>query len=315
MHTRLLALTAAFALTVGGLTACSTETSTDTQSGADDPIHVTGSATVEPITAFIAERSQQDVRISADGSTDGFADFCDGKSDINDSSVAIPQEFQTQCSDNGVEFIELPIALDAVTIVKNDENTWAKDLTLEQLHDVWSKDSSVTTWSDIDPAWPDEEIALYGRPDGSGTLEVFKDKVLHGDALRDDYEATDDIDELSSWIAEDVNGIGFMGIGNYLATEGEVRDRIDNVSVDGVAPSRDATQAGDYPMARPLFVYVNAESVEHNSALADFIDTYLNRVEGVLPRVYFYQLPEEEYDAARTRFADRVTGADARWEA
>ena len=187
--------------------------------------------------------------------------------------------------------------------------------TVEQLHDVWSQDSPVTTWSDIDPSWPDEEISLYGRPDGSGTLEVFKDKVLGGDTIREDYEATDDIDELSTWIAEDTNGIGFMGIGNYLATEGEVRDRIDNVTVDGVAPARDATQEGEYPLARPLFVYVNADSVENNGALEEFMNAYLNRVEGVLPRVYFYQLPEEEYDAARTRFTDRVTGPDSRWTA
>ena len=315
MKKQLFALTTALLIGAGGLTACSTESGSDAHSGTDVPIHVTGSATVEPITAFIAERSQQDVRITADGSTDGFADFCDGKSDINDSSVPIPEEFQKQCSDNGVEFIELPIALDAVTIVKNAENTWAHDLTVEQLHDVWSQDSPVTTWSDIDPSWPDEEISLYGRPDGSGTLEVFKDKVLGGDTIREDYEATDDIDELSSWIAEDTNGIGFMGIGNYLATEGEVRDRIDNVTVDGVAPARDATQEGEYPLARPLFVYVNAESVENNAALEEFMNAYLNRVEGVLPRVYFYQLPEEEYDAARTRFTDRVTGPDSRWAA
>ncbi|OFP35549.1 substrate-binding domain-containing protein [Corynebacterium sp. HMSC071B10] len=315
MNSRILALTTALALTVGGLSACSSESNTDAQPSTDGPIHVTGSATVEPITAFIAERSQQDVRITADGSTDGFADFCDGTSDINDSSVPIPEEFQKQCSDNGVEFIELPIALDAVTIVKNAENTWADDLTVEQLHDVWSQDSPVTTWSDIDPSWPDEEISLYGRPDGSGTLEVFKDKVLGGDTIREDYEATDDIDELSTWIAEDTNAIGFMGTGNYLATEGAVRDRIDNVTVDGVAPARDATQEGEYPLARPLFVYVNAESVEDNAALEEFINSYLNRVEGVLPRVYFYQLPEDEYDTARTRFNDRVTGPDSRWAA
>ena len=311
MKKKFLAVTAAVAMAATGLTACSSESDNDPVSG--EAIRVTGSSTVEPITSFIADRTNHDVRISADGSTDGFEDFCDGKSDINDSSVAIPQEYQKQCDDNGVEFIELPIALDAVTIVKNNDNTWAKDLTTQQLHDIWSKDSSVSKWSDIDPSWPDEEIALYGRPDGSGTLEVFKDKVLDGDTIRDDYEATDDLDELSGWIADDVNAIGFMGIGNYLSTEGEARDKIDNVTVDGVAPSRDETQEGQYPMARPLFVYVNAESVESNEALADFMDTYLNRVEGVLPRVYFYQLPEQDYEDTRTRFNDRVTGADDRW--
>ena len=106
-----------------------------------------------------------------------------------------------------------------------------------------------------------------------------------------------------------------MGVGNYLATDGETRDLIDNVTIDGVSPSREATQEGEYPLSRPLFVYVSAEALDGNDALADFMGTYLDRVEGVLPRVYFYQLPEQEYDDARTRFHDRVTGADERWSA
>ena len=314
MKQQFIALTAALSLAATGLTACAgSDAESDNDPVSGGAIRVTGSATVEPITSFIADRTDHDVRISADGSTDGFEAFCDGKSDLNDSSVAIPAEFQQQCSDNGIEFIELPIALDAVTIVKHADNTWAQDLTTEQLHDIWAADSPVTKWSDIDPSWPDEEIGLYCRPDGSGTLEVFKDKVLGGDTIRDDYEATDDIDELSGWIADDPNGIGFMGVGNYLATDGETRDLIDNVLVDGVSPSREATQEGEYPLSRPLFVYVSAEALDGNDALADFMGTYLNRVEGVLPRVYFYQLPEQEYNDARTRFDDRVTGADDRW--
>ena len=94
----------------------------------------------------------------------------------------------------------------------------------------------MTKWSDIDPSWPDEEITLYGRPDGSGTLGVFEQLVLDGDEIREDYKPTDDIQELSKWVSEDVNGLSFMGIGNYLATEDPTRNRIDNVLVDGVAP-------------------------------------------------------------------------------
>ena len=122
---------------------------------------------------------------------------------------------QQLCADNGVNFVELPIALDAITLVKHRDNDWAQDLTLEQLHDIWAKDSDVTKWSDIDPSWPDEEIALYGRPEGSGTLGIFQQLVLGNDEIRDDYQATDDIQELSGWVAEDVNALSFMGIGNY----------------------------------------------------------------------------------------------------
>lgn len=284
----------------------------DTTPG-EDAIKVTGSSTVEPITSYMANRYDFDVDIDAVGSTDGFEVFCAGDADINDASVAIPADYQKQCADAGVNFIELPIALDAITLVKHRDNDWAQDLSIQQLHDIWAKDSSVTKWSDIDPSWPDEEITLYGRPDGSGTLGVFEQLVLDGDEIRDDYQATDDIQELSKWVSEDVNGLSFMGIGNYLATEDPTRNRIDNVLVDGVAPSVDEAKSGNYPLSRPLFLYVNEDSTKRED-VNEFVTTYLDKVEAVLPRVYFYQLPEEEYDNSKQRYEDRQTGADGRWQ-
>ena len=289
----------------------------DTTPG-EDAIKVTGSSTVEPITSYMANRYDFDVDIDAVGSTDGFEVFCAGDADINDASVAIPGagadvDYQKQCADAGVNFIELPIALDAITLVKHRDNDWAQDLSIQQLHDIWAKDSSVTKWSDIDPSWPDEEITLYGRPDGSGTLGVFEQLVLDGDEIRDDYQSTDDIQELSKWVSEDVNGLSFMGIGNYLATEDPTRNRIDNVLVDGVAPSVDEAKSGNYPLARPLFIYVNEDSTKRED-VNEFVTTYLDKVEAVLPRVYFYQLQEDEYDKAKKRYEDRETGADERWQ-
>lgn len=284
----------------------------DTTPG-EDAIKVTGSSTVEPITSYMANRYDFDVDIDAVGSTDGFEVFCAGDADINDASVAIPTDYQKACADAGVDFIELPIALDAITLVKHRDNDWAQDLSIQQLHDIWAKDSAVTKWSDIDPSWPDEEITLYGRPDGSGTLGVFEQLVLGGDEIRDDYQATDDIQELSKWVSEDVNGLSFMGIGNYLATEDPTRNRIDNVLVDGVAPSVDEAKSGNYPLSRPLFLYVNEDSTKRED-VNEFVTTYLDKVEAVLPRVYFYQLPEEEYDNSKQRYEDRQTGADGRWQ-
>ena len=302
----LTALAAVAALTVG----CA---SGGADAAGGEPIRITGSSTVAPISAYMANRYGFDVEIDAVGSTDGFATFCAGDADINDSSVPVPADMQQLCADNGVNFVELPIALDAITLVKHRDNDWAQDLTLEQLHDIWAKDSDVTKWSDIDPSWPDEEIALYGRPEGSGTLGIFQQLVLGNDEIRDDYQATDDIQELSGWVAEDVNALSFMGIGNYLATEDHTRTHIDNVLVDGVAPSLDEARSGNYPLARPLFIYVSEDAAQRDEVDA-FVTTYLDKVEAVLPRVYFYQLPEEEYAASQQRYADRVTGADQRWQ-
>lgn len=308
-------LTAAAAL--AAVAALAVGCGNDTAPG-EDAIKVTGSSTVEPITSYMANRYDFDVDIDAVGSTDGFEVFCAGDADINDASVAIPgagadADYQKQCADAGVNFIELPIALDAITLVKHRDNDWAQDLSIQQLHDIWAKDSSVTKWSDIDPSWPDEEITLYGRPDGSGTLSVFEQLVLDGDEIRDDYESTDDIQELSKWVSEDVNGLSFMGIGNYLATEDPTRNRIDNVLVDGVAPSVDEAKSGNYPLSRPLFIYVNEDSAKRDD-VNEFVTTYLDKVEAVLPRVYFYQLQEDEYDKAKKRYEDRETGADERWQ-
>lgn len=303
---------ALFASTLAAVTVFASACSSDNTPG-EDAIQVTGSATVEPITSYMANRYDFDVNIEAIGSTDGFEKFCNGDADINDASVAISDEFQKQCDDNKVEFIELPIGLDAITIVKHRDNDFAADLTIEQLHDIWSKDSPVSKWSDIDPSWPDEEIKLYGRPEGSGTLDVFKDLVLDGDEIRDDYEATDDVQELSAWVAEDPNALSFMGIGNYLATEDEHQKFIDNVNVDGVAPSSEEAKSGNYPLSRPLFIYVNKASTERED-VDKFVTTYLEHSEAVMPRVFFYQLPEEDYDNAQKRYADRTTGPDDRWQ-
>lgn len=309
------ALTASILVAVSVLAAgCSS-----TNSPSEDAIQATGSATVEPITSYMANRYDFDVNVEAIGSTDGFEKFCNGEADINDASVAIPGsgapvDFQKQCADNNVEYIELPIGLDAITIVKHRDNDFAADLTTQQLHDIWAKDSPVSKWSDIDPSWPDEEIKLYGRPEGSGTLDVFKDLVLDGDEIRDDYEATDDVQELSAWVAEDPNALSFMGIGNYLATEDESQKFIDNVNVDGIAPSSEETKNGNYPLSRPLFIYVNKKSAERED-VDKFVTTYLENSEAVMPRVFFYQLPVEDYDNAKKRYADRTTGPDDRWQA
>ena len=277
-------------------------------------IQATGSATVEPITSYIANRYDFDVDVEAIGSTDGFEKFCNGEADINNASVAIPEDFQKQCADKDVEYIELPIGLDAITLVKHRDNDFAADLTIQQLHDIWAKDSAVSKWSDIDPSWPDEEIKLYGRPAGSGTLDVFTDLVLDGDEIRDDYQATDDIQELSQWVAEDPNALSFMGIGNYLATDEEHRNLIDNVDVDGVAPSAEEAKSGNYPLSRPLFIYVNKKATERED-VDKFVTTYLEHAEAVMPRVYFYQLPEQDYEDAKSRYSDRTAGPDKRWQA
>ncbi|MCW4351781.1 PstS family phosphate ABC transporter substrate-binding protein [Hoyosella sp. YIM 151337] len=306
-YRRSLLSASAVALALTAVTACSS-------SQADSLIEVSGSSTVAPITEAIAQDGGFSVSVTAEGTADGFARFCAGETPINNASEAIPgsgqrTDFVAMCAENGVEFIELPIALDALSVVRNEANSFAADMTLTELREVWSPGSAVTRWSDIRPDWPDEPINLYGRPDGSGTFDYFTHFVVgESGEIREDYRATDDMSELARWIAEDANALGFMGVGNYLAADEEFRDRISNVAVDGVAPSRSNAQDGSYvPLTRPLFIYVSATAAADESVVA-LVEYYLRSVQSMLPRVFFYGLPEEAYPLVQQRFTDRATG-------
>lgn len=278
-------------------------------------IRVSGSATVAPITQAMATQGGFDATITAEGTTAGFEDFCSGDSDINNASTPIPGEgaatdFVQLCADNDVEFIELPIGLDALSVIRNEANDFASDITLDELQAIWRPGSEVELWSDVRSDWPDEQIGLYGRADGSGTFEVFT-RVVNGEVgeIRDDYRSTDDLEELASWIADDQFGMGFMGVGNYLAADEESRDSITNIDVEGVAPTLESVQSGEYDaFTRPLFIYVSVAALE-NEAVAEFVEYYLDEVERVLPRVYFYALPEEAYPLVQERFDARTTGS------
>ncbi|NLS10736.1 hypothetical protein HGQ17_12185 [Nesterenkonia sp. MY13] len=178
---------AAGVLGVLALTACGGDAE-----ASGDPIVARGSATVAPITELIAADGGFDVEVNADGTTTGFEAFCSGDVDINNASEAIPgpeaqTDFLSQCEQNGVEFIELPIGLDSLTVVRNQANDFAGDLTMEELQAIWEPGSEVTTWSDLRSEWPDEEIVLAGRPSGSGTFDVFTHYVVgETGGIRDD---------------------------------------------------------------------------------------------------------------------------------
>lgn len=298
---------AAATLAVVALAGCST-------ANAASSIAISGSTTVQPITQAVATQGGFAVDITDEGTTDGFAQFCTGQSEINNASTPIPGaservDYVQMCAENGVEFIELPIALDALSVIRNEANTFATDLSLEELRAIWEPESEVTTWADLRDGWPDDQIGLYGRSEGSGTFEVFT-RVVSGQAgaIRDDYRSTNSLNELAAWIAEDENGLGFMGVGNYLAADEESRERITNVDVEGASPSLADVQAGRYDLlTRPLFIYVSTEALE-DETVADFVEYYLDEAAGILPRVFFYALPDEAYPLVQERFADRVTG-------
>lgn len=299
-------------VSLGMLTACDSEAS-----AAGDAIGISGSSTVAPVTERIAAEGGYDVEVAREGTISGFERFCAGETQINNASEAIPGEgqpvdFMALCEENGVEYLEVPIGLDALTVVRHASNDFASDLTSEELQQIWEPGSEVETWADIRSEWPPEQIRLVGRPAGSGTFDVFTHQVVgETGEIREDYEATDDLEELAAWIAEDENAMGFMGIGNYYTTgDDEVREELSTVSVDGVAPSMENAQSGEYALlSRPLFIYVSVEAVEQHEELEDFVVHYIESAYDTLPRTFFYRLPEDLYGTVLERFEAGETGS------
>jgi phosphate transport system substrate-binding protein len=302
---------------VAGLTAASALllASACSASNSGGAVEVSGSSTVEPITSTVAQFGRFDVSVTAEGTTDGFARFCAGETSINNASVPIPGpgspvDYVARCAENDVEFIELPIAMDALTLLRHEDNDFATDMTFDEVRLAWGPGSNVDTWADIRPGWPAEKISFVGRPAGSGTFEYFS--ALVGGAvgsIRDGYRATDDMAQLAGWIADDSNALGFMGVGNYLAADEDQRDVITNIAIDGVLPTFEAAQDGTYtPLTRPLFIYVAVEALD-DEKIADFVRYYLEHVPDILPRVHFYALPEEAYELGIQRLENRITGS------
>ncbi|MGO1950339.1 MAG: substrate-binding domain-containing protein [Mycobacteriaceae bacterium] len=292
-----------------GVAACG-----DDDSNQDSPVLASGSATVNPITAAVARDTGASVDQTTNGTLEGFERFCAGETHINNASEAIPgdgqaTDFMAMCEENGVDYVELPVALDTITLVRHADNSAVDDLTAGELRAIWEPGSEITTWSDVRGEWPDEEISLVGRGEGSATFDYFTTVVTgESGAIRDDYEAVDDPAEISAKIADDPNALGFTGVGNYLDDQDNL-DQLATVSIDGVEPSLENAQDGSYgPLARPLFIYVSTEALEGGD-ISDFASDYVDRVADLLPSVYFYPLPGDAYDLVGERLDHRTTGS------
>lgn len=287
------------------------------QSADAEVVSITGSATIEPIATIASRESGVDTSIEAVGSYEGFEQFCSGDADINNASAPIPgadapedvPDYQQMCEDNGVEYVEIPIGMDAVAIVTNTENEAVENITRDELAEIWNAESPAETWSDVRDEWPDEPIVLHGRDEGSGTHAVFTEEIL-GDTgdLTDNAEETDDLDLLANRVAEDPAALSFMGIGNYLSAPEEDRNRITTVPVDGVEPDMTTSVGGDYPLARELYVYVAVDALDEQPQVEEYLNHLLDNGSEILPRAYFYPLDQDSYDDAAARLDDRETG-------
>lgn len=285
----------------------------------DAEVTIVGSATIEPISRIAVRESGVDAVVTGEGTLAGFEDFCAGEADVVNASIRMPgpdaaegvDDYRQACEDSDVDYVELPIGVDALSVIVNSANSEVTDVTMDELVEIWADGAEIETWSDVRDDWPDEEITLFGRSEDSGTFTHFAEE-LFGDpqGIRDDYQQEDGLDELAELVAEDEYAMAFMGVGNYLAAPEDVQPDITTVSVDGVPPDALSAADGDYPLVRTLYTYVAADSLEAEGDVEDYIDLLLSDGQSILPRAFFYPLSPEAYDEARDRLESRETGVD-----
>jgi phosphate binding protein len=280
---------------------------------------VDGSSTVYPVTQAAAEEfavfaPDVQVTVGISGTGGGFARFCAGETDISNASRPIDPDEAALCAENGIEFIELPVAYDGLSVLVNPGNDWVDCLTVEELNTIWAPESEgvVTNWNQVREGFPDAPLNLYGAGTDSGTFDYFT-QAINGEegASRGDFQASEDDNILVQGIAGDINAIGFFGYSYYVANQ----DALKLVAVDDgdgcVAPSPETISDASYqPLARPIFIYVKAESAERPEVDA-FVDFYLSdSFTPVIdsPEVGYVLLAPEVYDAVNARFTSRETG-------
>jgi len=266
----------------------------------DSPIQLDGSSTVFPISEamaeeFMAENTEMEVVVGVSGTGGGFAKFCAGELDITGASRPIKPEEIEACAEAGIEYIEVPVASDAVTIVVNSENTWADDLTIEQLNMMWEPDAAgtITRWNQIDPSFPDEPINLFGPGTDSGTFDYFTETIMGGEgASRADYTASEDDNILVLGVTRDPNALGYFGFAYYVQNQ----DALKAVAINGVEPSVESVEDGTYtPLSRSIFMYVRQESLENRPEVQDFMEFVLENAPSIVPEVGYVPFSEERY--------------------
>jgi phosphate transport system substrate-binding protein len=271
-------------------------------SGASGTVVVDGSSTVEPMSKAASEllsEENPDVRVTvgAAGTGGGFEVFCTGETDISDASRPIEEDEMAACEENGVEYTELQVATDALTVAVHPD--LAVDcLTTDQLIELMGPKATATNWNEIDPSFPDQEISFFFPGTDSGTYDYMAADVVadESEELRKDVESSEDDNVLVQGISGTEGAVGFFGYTYYE----ENQDSLKALEIDSgngcVAPSAETAQAGEYtPLARPLFIYVSNASYSDNSAVAEYVDFYIENLETIAEAAKYIPLSEELY--------------------
>jgi phosphate transport system substrate-binding protein len=304
-------------VTVGGggeRTVTVQRTVTVTAGGAATPVKLSGkividgSSTVYPLTEAAAEefmKLHRDVQITVgiSGTGGGFKRFVIGETDINDASRPILKSEAETAAKNGVEWIEVPVAIDGLVVVVNPQNNWVDCITISELREIWKPDSKITRWNQIRPEWPDAPIKLYGAGPDSGTFDYFTERVVgKAKASRTDYVASEDDNVLAEGVAAEKYALGYFGYAYYYENPGRLKAlKVKDDAKPGaecVEPNDDTVSRFVYPLARPLFIYVNKKMWNEKPALREFVIFYVENGARFAKRVGYTPLPDDYYKLA-----------------
>jgi phosphate transport system substrate-binding protein len=315
----MLSFAAAAAVTVvaatGGLIA-----SSDRALAQAKTITIDGSSTVFPVTEAIAEEFQKmtkgavRVTVGISGTGGGFKKFCRGETDMSNGSRPILKAEIDQCKKAGIEFFELPIAFDALTVVVHPQNKILSCITIADLKKMWepAAQGKVAKWKDVNPAWPDQSLKLFGPGADSGTFDYFTEAVTgKAKSSRGDYTASEDDNVLVQGVTGDTGALGYFGFAYYIANPGKLKA----LSIDWgkgkgcIQPSNENVLAGTYnPLSRPLFIYVSKKSAG-KPEVKQFVEFAMTKGPGLVREVKYLPLPDQAYTMGLERFAKGQLGS------
>ncbi|MBE0447415.1 MAG: PstS family phosphate ABC transporter substrate-binding protein [Actinobacteria bacterium] len=269
-------------------------------------IKIDGSSTVLPISEAVAEEFMREnqgvnVTVGSSGTGGGFKKFVSPNNpiDVNDASRPIKDTEQEAARQNGIEYIEIPVAYDGISIIVNKENTWAKSITTEELKKIWEPGSKIKTWKEVRPDWPDTKLSLFGPSSAHGTFDYFTETINGKEkAIRTDYNVSEEYNTVVQGVAADKGSLGFLGYAYYKQNEG----KLNVLGVDGgsgsIEPSEETIKDGSYkPLARPIFIYVSKKALDRLE-VKEFVRFYLTEGPSLISDVGYIPLNDADYEGS-----------------
>jgi phosphate transport system substrate-binding protein len=280
-------------------------------------VQIDGSSTVFPVTEAVAEEFQKEkkgkikVTVGISGTGGGFKKFCRGETDIQDASRPILKQEMESCKGAGIEYVELPVAFDALTVIVNPKNTWSPSMTVAELKKVWepAAQGKITHWNQVRANWPNAPLKLFGAGADSGTFDYFTEAITgKAKSSRGDFTASEDDNVLVQGVANDINALGFFGFAYYA----ENSKKLKAVAVDNgkgpVGPSEKSVLDGTYqPLSRPIYIYVSKKALA-KPEVREFAEFYLKNAPKLVKEVKYVPLPDKVYALGASRVKSGKVG-------